>query len=95
MRAGVAQGGFVYPVLFSLYVNDMPSPSRHVDFSLYADDTVMISMSRKSTLLVGFLESYLNDLQRLLIEWRIAINVSRRTAIIFALAGRRLIQPRP
>ena len=25
MKAGVAQGGLIYPVLFSLYVNDMPS----------------------------------------------------------------------
>ena len=90
-----SQGGLISPVLFSLYVNDMPSPSRHVDFALYADDTAIISTSRKSTLLVGFLVSYLNDLQRLLIEWRIAINISRRTAIKFARAGRRFIQPRP
>ena len=27
MRAGVAQGGIISPVLFSLYVNNMPSPS--------------------------------------------------------------------
>jgi hypothetical protein len=27
MRAGVAQGGLISPVLFSLYVNDTPSPS--------------------------------------------------------------------
>ena len=31
MRTGVAQGGFISPVLFSLYVNDMPSPSHHVE----------------------------------------------------------------
>jgi len=30
-----------------------------------------------------------------LIEWRIAINVSKSTAIIFARAGRPFIQPRP
>jgi retron-type reverse transcriptase len=26
MRAGVAQGGLISPVLFSMYVNDMPHP---------------------------------------------------------------------
>jgi hypothetical protein len=31
MRAGVAQGGLISPVLFSLYVNDMPTPSPHCD----------------------------------------------------------------
>ena len=54
-----------------------------------------IATSRKPTLLVSYLESYLNDLQRWLSEWRIAINVSKSTAIIFARAGRRFIQPRP
>ena len=35
------------------------------------------------------------DLHRWLIEWSIAINVSKSTAIIFARAGRHFIQPRP
>ena len=46
-------------------------------------------------LLVSYLEFYLNELQRWLSDWRIAINVSKRNAIIFARAGRRFIQPRP
>ena len=95
MRAGVAQGGLIIPVLFSLYVNDMPSPSHHVELALYADDTAIKATSRKPTLLVSYLESYLNDLQRWLSEWRIAITVSKSTAIKFARAGRRFIQPRP
>jgi hypothetical protein len=53
MRAGVAQGGLIYPVLFSVYVNDMPSPSHHVELALYADETTIIAKSRKPTLLVG------------------------------------------
>jgi len=75
MRAGMAQGGLISPVLFNLYVNDMPTPSHHVELALYADDTAIIATSRKPTLLVNYLESYLNDLQRWLSEWRIAINV--------------------
>jgi hypothetical protein len=89
MRVRVAQGGIISSVLFSLYVNDMPS--HHVELALYADDTAVIVTSRKLTLLVSYLESYLNDLQRWLDEWRIAINVSKSSAIIFARAGRRFI----
>jgi hypothetical protein len=95
MQAGVSQGGLISPVLFSLYVNDMLSPSRHVELALYADDTAIIATSRRATLLVSYLESYLSYLQRWLSEWRISINVSKSTAIIFARAGRRFIQPRP
>jgi hypothetical protein len=58
MGAGVAQGGLISPVLFSLYV-DMPTPSHHVDLTLYADDAAIIATSSTQTLLVSYLESYL------------------------------------
>jgi len=73
----------------------MPPPSHHVELAHHADDTAIISTSRKPTLLVSYLESYLNDLERWFSQLRIAINVSKSTAIIFARAGRRFIQPRP
>jgi len=94
IRAGVAQGGLIYPVLFSLYVNDMPPNTHHVELALYADDAAIIATSRKSTLLVSYLDSYLNDLQRWLSDWRIAINVTKCNDIIFARAGRRFTQSR-
>jgi hypothetical protein len=51
MQAGLAQGGLLSPVLFSLYIIDMPS--HHIELALYADDMVIITTSRKSTLLVS------------------------------------------
>jgi hypothetical protein len=95
MRAGVAQGGLISPVLFSLYVNYMSPPSHHVELALYADDTAIIATSCKPTLHFSYLQSFLNVLQRWLSEWRIAINVSKSTPMIFAVAGRRFIEPRP
>jgi len=56
------QGGVISFVFFSLYVNNMPSHSHHVVLALYSDDTAIIAMSHKQTLLVSCLESYLNDL---------------------------------
>jgi hypothetical protein len=52
-RVRVAQGGLISPVPFSLYVNDMPSPSHHVELALYADDTAIIATSSKPTLLLS------------------------------------------
>ena len=95
MRAGVAEGRLISPVLFSLYVNDMPPHSHHVELALYADDTAIIATFRKPTLLLSYLVYYLNELQPWLSDWRIAINVTKSTAIIFAPAGRRFIQPQP
>jgi hypothetical protein len=64
MRAGMVQGGLVSPVLFSLYVNDIPTPFSHVELAQYADDTVLVPTSRNPSLLVGYLEAYLGRLER-------------------------------
>jgi hypothetical protein len=69
----------------------MPIPSRHVELALYPDDTVVMATSRKPELLFSYLESYLSDLERWLKEWRIAINVSKSTAMLFTL--RRIQNP--
>jgi len=63
MRAGVAQGGVVSPVLFSLYVNDIPTPSRHVQLALYADDTALMATARSPSFLFNYLEAYLCRLE--------------------------------
>ena len=94
MQAAVAQGGIILPVLFSLYVNDMPAPSRHVELAIYADDKAVIATSRRPTLLVKYLETYLSRLEQWLSEWRIAINVSKSSAILFAKSGWRCPHPR-
>jgi hypothetical protein len=57
MGAGVVQGGLVYPVLVSLYVNDIPTPCRHVELAQYADDTALVATSHSPSLLVGYLEA--------------------------------------
>jgi hypothetical protein len=56
VQAGMAQGGLLSPVLFSLYFNT-PSLSHHVELAHYADDTAIIAMSLKPTLLISYLES--------------------------------------
>jgi hypothetical protein len=84
MGAGVAQGGRVSPGLFSLYVNDITTPFRHVK---YADDTALIATSGSLSLLVVCLEAHLGILELWLRDWRIAINVSEGTAVLLRPTG--------
>ena len=76
LRGRTFEASLMTPVLFSLLVNDMPSPSNHVELALYADDTTIIATSRKPTMFVSYLESNLN-LQRWKSEWRITISFQR------------------
>lgn len=50
MRVGVS-GWNNFPILFSLYVTDMPSSSHHVELARYADDPAMIATYRQPALL--------------------------------------------
>jgi len=61
----------------------MPTPSRHVELAVYSDNTAIIATSCKPTLLINYPESYVDDIQWWLSEWKIAINISNSTAIIF------------
>jgi hypothetical protein len=90
----VAHGGLVSPVLFSLYVNDIPTPCRHVELAQYADDTALVATSRIPSLPIGYLEEYLGRLERWLRDWTIAINVTKSTAVLFVKAARRIQKPR-
>jgi hypothetical protein len=94
LQARVTQGGLVSSILFSLCI-DIPAPSHHVKLALYTDDTAIIATSRKPVLLVSYQKSYLAYLQWWFREWRIAMNVSKNTAVLFAKAGRRNSKPHP
>ena len=52
VRAGVAQGGLISCVLFTLYVNDFPTTCRHVELAQYANDTAIVATSGSTTLLL-------------------------------------------
>jgi hypothetical protein len=62
IRAGVAQGGLVSPVLLGLYTNNIPTPSRNFELVQYADNTALVATSRSPSLLVGYLEAYLGTI---------------------------------
>jgi hypothetical protein len=53
---------------------------------MYADDPVLVTTSRRPSLLVTYLETYLKRLQNWLRGKRIAINVSNSIAALFAKA---------
>jgi len=47
----------ISPILYSLHVDDMPTPSQHVELALNANDTAATATSRMLVLLISCLET--------------------------------------
>ena len=46
IKCGVPQGSLLGPLLFSIFVNDMPGNVQSCDVALYADDTCIFTASK-------------------------------------------------
>lgn len=82
IHAGVPQGSLLSPLLFSIYINDIPKIPK-IDLACYADDTAIITQFFRLPQVLSNLQLYLNDLMLWLVTWKIKINASKSVAIIF------------
>ena len=84
-KAGVPQGSNLSPLLFLVYVNDMPNPSHHqTDKSQFADDAGQWAVSKNIDLAAEYLQRDLDKLARWCAKWRIKLNPEKTKVIIFS-----------
>ena len=59
VRVGVPQRSILGPLLFSIFVNDLPSVVDHAQFNMYADDTELHCCGEGLQCVQNDLQSYL------------------------------------
>ncbi|GBL68719.1 putative RNA-directed DNA polymerase from transposon X-element [Araneus ventricosus] len=88
MRAGIPQGGKISPVLYSLYVNDIPKTHKTL-LGMYADDTAILAKNKNHKYTAAALNQHLAKLDDWFLKWKIALNVNKTEAVYFAKARRK------
>lgn len=83
IRAGVPQGSILGPILFNIFMHDIPDTKS--DLAMYADDTVLITQNWNLAQAITQLQSATNTINKWFKRWNISINQSKCTTKVFTL----------
>ena len=83
---GVPQGATLSPLLFSIFINDIPKPDkRFCNFSLlFADDLGCAFSFKKPGNISKIINSYLEILNDWFVKWRLNLNINKCSYTVFA-----------
>jgi Reverse transcriptase (RNA-dependent DNA polymerase)/Endonuclease-reverse transcriptase len=80
--AGVPQGSCLGPVLFILYISDLPRHPK-TKISIFADDTAIFCSSVNIRQATRYMQEHLDKLHNYYEKWKIKINPTKTEAILF------------
>ena len=91
-RCGVPQGSVLGPLLFLIYVNDLPNVSKVMQFYLFADDTSIYFDSDNLVYLQKIVNRELKKIKKWLEANRLALNIDKTKYVILHSPARKTEQ---
>ena len=86
MTRGVPQGSILGPLLFILFVNDLPKVVKHCTVNLYADDTAIYTANHDPGVVSSHLEEDLEEDLQQVAMWiesnRLKMNVAKTQLMV-------------
>lgn len=87
VSAGVPQGSLLGPVLYNIFVTDIPQPPEGILLLAYADDILIASTGARARNVNRNMNNYLNVLNDYFVKWGLRLNMDKTVAMI--VKGRR------
>ena len=86
IETGVPQGAALSPILFSLYINDIPIMNKkNKDYCLlFADDLVSINTFKRFGNIEIHVQCYLKKLEKWLSKWRLMMSPTKCNYLVFS-----------
>ena len=89
---GVPQGSILGPLLFSLYINDLPNTCVDVEFQMYADDAVIYTSAKSVQEASAILTSALVPVNEWLFKSCLLLNTKKTVCMMFTKQSRDIKQ---
>jgi hypothetical protein len=83
ISCGVPQGSVLGPLLFLLYINDLPYCSNRLVFHLFADDTNIFFSPKNLDLIQTTLNIELKNVSQWLNANRLTLNIEKTNFVVF------------
>lgn len=92
VMAGVPQGSVLGPVLYNIYLADIPLPQGGELLLIYADDIMVASTHASARIAERNLTRYLETLRIYFDRWRLSLNVEKCRTIMFKGIKKRIFK---
>ena len=92
MTAGVSQGNILGPILFLLFINDLPLAAQHSTIDIHADDTTLSfssDMTNGLNAITSALQQDLDDISQWSAVNKLVMNDAKTKCLL--VTGKRLI----